>query len=134
MWQSKRVRRVVKSVMAAETLALVDGSESALWLKQMVMHMCPGNLDIKIYCYTDSHQLYDAIHSTKAVSDKRLRIDIHILQKMKNVGDVCEFEWIQNKDQLADIFTKSGVSPYNLFEVLDKNVIKFSYCDQNFPI
>ena len=36
MWQSRKLRRVVKSAMAAETLVLVDAAEAAFWLAKLL--------------------------------------------------------------------------------------------------
>ena len=35
MWQSKQISQVVKSTMAAETLALVDAAEASFWLSKL---------------------------------------------------------------------------------------------------
>ena len=36
MWQSKKLRRVVKSTIAAETLFQVEDSEACFWLSSML--------------------------------------------------------------------------------------------------
>lgn len=35
-WQSRRIRRVVKSTLAAETLALLDSAEAGLYVARML--------------------------------------------------------------------------------------------------
>ena len=35
-WQSRKIRRVVKSTLSAETLALLDGAESAVYLSKIL--------------------------------------------------------------------------------------------------
>jgi len=59
--QSVGVRRVVRSTLAAETLAFADGAESALYLARMILEFLP-NL-AKIICYTDSRSLFESAES-----------------------------------------------------------------------
>ena len=76
MWQSKKICRMVKSTMAAETLALVDAAEASSWLSIFILELLSYNKDVKIHLpiagFTDSRQLYDAFRSIHPVLDKRL--------------------------------------------------------------
>ena len=36
IWQSKKIKRIVKSTIAAETLALVEGSENCFFLRHLM--------------------------------------------------------------------------------------------------
>ena len=78
-WISKRTRRIVRSTLAAETLAMVDGIDNAIYLASLYTELMsekanPNNLPI--VCITDCHSLRDAIMSTKQTSEKRLRLEI----------------------------------------------------------
>ena len=54
-WQSKKVKRVVKSTMAAECLALLDGVENAYYFKTMFQELL--NIDMKIdFRFSDSRE------------------------------------------------------------------------------
>ena len=77
MWKSHKLKRVIKSTFAAETLALVDGAEAAVYLQSMIQELCGYKLAIK--CLTDNASLLDAIQSTKACKDRR---DLAILREM----------------------------------------------------
>ena len=96
-WQSKRVRRVVKSTHTAESLALLDATQAGVYLRHMVTEM----LGIKpiIRCYVDNISLVKAVHSTKAVDDKQLCIDMAALNeflyrdervRLRILGAVCK--------------------------------------------
>ena len=58
-WQSKKIRRVVKSTLSAETLALLDGAESAVYLSKILREIS-GCGDLKIRCFVDNKSLVDA--------------------------------------------------------------------------
>ena len=69
-----------------------------------------------IQCNTDSHQLYDAVHSIRPIEDKRLRADMAILREMLEKQELKEINWISNKKQLADSLTKLGASSKKLLD------------------
>ena len=119
MWQSKRLQRVVKSTMAAETLIQVEAAEAGYWLSNIFSEIYGiANFNHNIVCYTDSRQLYDAVHSIKSIVDKRLRIDIAILREMLERKELKDIQWIDGKQQLANCLTKRGASCESLLQVL----------------
>ena len=76
-WQSKRIRRVVRSSLAGETLAMADAIDSAICIATLYAELTTGqpkSLSIPITCIVDNRSLYDAIKSTKSVAEKRLRL------------------------------------------------------------
>ena len=101
------MRWVVKSTMAAETLEFVECA--AFWIGNLLKEMLHLETSSDIVCNTDSHQLYDGLHSIKLVKDKRLQIDVALLQ----------VNWIHKEFQLADSLTKLGASSEKLLSVLD---------------
>ena len=78
MWQSKKLRRVVRSTMAAETLSQVEAAEACFRLSGILKEILFDSQDrspqYSTECRIDSHQLYDAVYSIRPVLDKRLRI------------------------------------------------------------
>ena len=108
-WQSKKIRRVVKSTLAAEALALLDGASTAVYLAKIIQEMSDcGNIPIK--CFVDNRSLVDALSSYKLVDDRRLRIDISVLKDMLHNGELSEISWVDTSMQLADCLTKRGAS------------------------
>lgn len=117
-WQSKKIRRVCKSTLAAESWAMVEALESAelIWtqLKQMEIE---DLVNISLTCITDCKSLYDAIHTTNTLDDKGLRIPVACLRQRVENKEI-RVRWVRTKLQLADTFTKAGASSKLLCDVL----------------
>ena len=116
-WQSRKIRRVVKSTLSAETMALMEGAEHCFLLKTMLKEIL--NTDVPISVKTDSKSLYDALLTSNTLEDKRLKVDICVVRdyiKKEEIKEVC---WIPTEQQLADCLTKSGANPAKLLKVLD---------------
>ena len=127
-WQSKRIKRIVRSTLAAETLSLSDAVESAGFVQSLFKEMCFGKLDgelLPIEAFTDNKSLHSCIYSTKAVLDRRLRVDIGSLRELLSDKKLSAVRWISNEKQLADILTKSGPSSNPLQMVLSKGQLYF---------
>ena len=73
---------------------------------------------LPVNCYTDSKSLVDALHSTKSVEDKSLRISIAVLMDMMNSGEVTSVQWVESGEQMADCFTKAGASSVKLIKAI----------------
>ena len=80
-WKSRKLKRVVKSTLSAETLALEQAPESCFMIwsllcevsnKEMHLHIFP------IYCYTDNKSLVETVNSTKTLTEKRLKVEINM--------------------------------------------------------
>ena len=97
IWKSKKLRRAVKSAMAAETLIQVEAAEDCFWLANLLSEMlyCKPN-DDKNECYTDNHQLYHSVYSIRPIQDKRLRTEIALLREMINKKEITNINWIEN--------------------------------------
>ena len=124
-WESKKIKRVVKSTLAAETLAATDAVDMAFYLGKILSQVL-YNVDknaIPIELYVDNHSLYDNVYSTKNVSEKRLRIDIAILKQMVYEGELKIF-WMESRGQLADILTKKGVNSVKLMKVFENGLFE----------
>lgn len=124
-WQSKRIRRVVRSTLAAETLALADAIDTGLFLTTLHSELTGGNTKattIPIVCLTDNHSLYEAVKSTKSVADKRLRIELSSIKELISKKKVKGIRWLSTKCMLADCLTKKGASPLELLKVVSEGV------------
>lgn len=71
---------------------------------------------------TDNKSLSEAVYSTKAVEEKRLRVEIAALRESVERKEI-KVEWISTKDQIADIFTKQGADNRLLLDVLRNGLI-----------
>ena len=124
-WQSNKIRRVVRSTLAAEALSLCEGLEAALHLRDMIEDVL--NFDSKsidIHALVDNQSTVDAVKSTTVVDDKRLRREIGAIKQMLERGEVKTVQWIPGSEQLADVLTKRGVNGLELLSVIQQG--KFS--------
>ncbi|XP_057296123.1 uncharacterized protein LOC130625058 [Hydractinia symbiolongicarpus] len=115
-WQSKKIKRVARSTLVAETLALVNGIDTCIWVKNVINKVLNTNLE-GILCHTDNKSLFEAAHSTKSLEDKRVRVDMASLRQSINQKEI-ELKWISTKHQLADVLTKQGANSTLLMDVL----------------
>ena len=125
-WESKKIRRVVKSTLAAETLAVSDAVDVAYYLGSMLSEIIFGVQDknvIPIVSYVDNYSLFENVYSTKNVSEKRLRIDLASLKQLIQEGHV-NLRWIESGRQLADCLTKKGVNTMPLMAVIESGEFK----------
>ena len=73
-WQSKRIKRVVRSSLAAETLALSDAIDDGVYISELISELFfNGSKQIPIEVYTDSKSLFDALNSKKKCSRKKIK-------------------------------------------------------------
>ena len=112
-WQTRKLKRVVKSTLAAETMALLEGAEASIYILGMLKQLL-SDCEIKIQCMTDNKSLYEALLSSKQVEDKRLRIDISVLDDLLARSEIEKVLWVCGANQLADALTKKGVATEKL--------------------
>ena len=117
LWQSKKLKRVTKSPLASETLALGEAADAALLISHLMMEIYKLDHLPFVSTYTDSKSLRDAAHTTNTVEDMSLRVNIGRLREMVNLGEIA-IRWIEGRKQLADVLTKRGASPDCLLSVL----------------
>ena len=119
-WQSKRIRRVVRSTLAAECLALEDAVDAAFYLKSLLLEMLRVPTEnVEIQCFIDNNSLHENLHSTTNVKEeKRLILDISLIKEMLERKEVTSVSFVKSKFQLADCLTKQGASSMRLCDVL----------------
>ena len=120
-WQSKRIRRMAKSTLSAETIAMVEAMDSAFYIKHLLQDMIFNNKpqDIPIYCLTDNYSLFQTAHSTTAVTERRLRIEIACVREAIDRGEV-DLKWVSSKDQYADCLTKATCDTQKLLSRISR--------------
>ncbi|XP_053390666.1 uncharacterized protein LOC128553510 [Mercenaria mercenaria] len=117
-WHTNKIKRVVRSTIAAEALSLQEELESGYYYRQMLEDIMKlQRKTIPIIAYVDNKSVIDAVHSTKLVDDKRLRVDIAAISESLSRREVNEIRWCPGKHHLADCMTKRGASGYSLLEV-----------------
>lgn len=121
-WTSNKIKRKVSSTLAAETLAMQDALDEAVYLGSLITEVYSNKLGankIPITVYTDNKSLHQSVHSTKQVHEKRLRINIAEIQRMMVEGDLQAIEWLPSKMQLANCLTKRGTDCGVLLDALN---------------
>ena len=116
-WQSNRLKRVVKSTLAAETLAFSDAAESCFWLKTIFEELIP-NACCKLDCFTDNKSLSQSVYSTTLMRDKRLQVDIAAIREMISKMEINSVKWVSSDAQLADCLTKEGADSEKLVQAV----------------
>ena len=116
-WSSNKVKRVVRSTLAAETLSFSDGAESGIHLSNMLKEFAPQLRTLEIECITDSRSLFESAGTTTSVSDKRLRVEINCIREMIKNNEIV-IKWIKGEGQLSNVLTKAGASPFSLMDVI----------------
>ena len=121
-WQSKKIKRVVRSSLAAETCSMSTCQEHLDWMRTMWEQMTRGEFVLENYeqflaalpsiLVTDSKILYDAMHdaihkegAAPAPTHKRLATELAIV-KAKAVSGETDLRWIDARCQIADCLTK----------------------------
>lgn len=109
-WQPRRVKRVVRSTLAGETLAMSEGIDNAIFLTTLFSELTASDVEhaAPITCVTDNHSLADALKSTKSVTEKRPRLEISSIKELIQTKRVERVLWYKTKEQLADCLTKKG--------------------------
>ena len=124
-WQSKKIKRVVKSTLAAECLALQEGADAGFYIKTILTEILKVKaVDVEMECFTDNKSLYESLHSSKTLEEKRLILDEAIMKDMMQKGEVNKVQWIDKKFQIADPLTKGTASSETLCDVLKRGNIK----------
>ena len=112
-WQSRKLRRVVKRTLTAETLPLQEVIEVAFMIKCILLEILNLNVKnqiLRIKCITDSKSLHDAVYSSNNPTEKKLKIELCSIWESLEKGEIQCIKWVNSKDQLADCLTKEGAS------------------------
>ena len=114
-WQSKRIKRVVKSTLSAETMALLEAAEAGVYIATMIAQALNINRPL-IKCYVDNKSLCEAVHSSTNVEDKMLRISMAALRDLLQSRVIHSVSWVKSAHQLANVLTKKGVNPSDMLK------------------
>ena len=130
-WKSKKIQRVVKSTLAAQTLALVEALEACFMISAILLEIYkkqPHSKTFPIHCFTESKSLLDSVHPTKSLKEKRLKVYVCIIRDMLEKNEISSINWYASEKQLADCLRKAASSPNKLISVLkrDSGLSKFT--------
>ena len=105
-WSSTKIRRVARSTVTAETLAMLDSCDAAFFLSKIVLEIFDLSM-IDIHVMTDNKSLFDNIHSSKVTTEKRLIVDMSSIREMVNKKEIVAHK-IDSHENLSNVLTKKG--------------------------
>eukprot|EP00171_Calliarthron_tuberculosum_P004827 IDg4827t1 len=105
---SRKSRRVVRSIMAAETYAFTNAFDQTFVLKHDMEKMLHKTIPLKMF--TDSKQLFDVITKASYPTEKRLMIDILAVREAYNTFEISNVGLISGTSNPADALTKPNFS------------------------
>ena len=121
-WNSTRIKRVVRSTLAAETLSCTEACDTALYISNLIKEFYPNKHTIKVHVYTDCKSLLDASRNINQVTEKKTPIELSSIREMIN-NDEIQLHQVSSQNQLADIATKKGPSTAPITECLQEGQI-----------
>ena len=121
-WNSKKIKRVVRSTLAAETLETIEGVDMALYISTLITEMLTIQ-QIPIVCITVCQSLCDAVKSNRHVSEERLRMELSGLKELLINKQITGLQWCETKKQLADCLTKT--SNFSLMKTLTQGFLDY---------
>ena len=114
-WRCRSLKRVIKSTLAGDTLALTDLADE-LFVLGTVMSVLM-NRAVDCLARTDCRSLWDHLHFDKQVSEKRLLVEMAVIREMIEEKRM-RVERVETAYQLADCLTKH-MSAHMLLKVFD---------------
>ena len=118
LWQSKKLPRVPKSPLAAETMMIAETADAGFCMATMIKEVFALKTLPTVRVMTDSKSLIDHLESSRVISDTRMRVDIARIREIVNLKE-AHISWVPKEEQLADPLTKQGASTTKLLEVLN---------------
>ena len=119
-WRSCTVSRVVTATFEAETLALADGLEEGIMIRDQLSMITgvPKEL-IKVQGFTDNKDCVEAVRSTKQdPKAKRIAADTAKIKEMIQTREVATLDWVPSHQQLADALTKRGAAKTSIMSTM----------------
>ena len=119
-WNTNKVKRVVKSTLAAEALALEEAIAHAMYLQEILKELLVDIVDI--VCVVDSNNLLKAVNSSRDVEDKRLKIDIASVKETMAMEGIRVFH-VPGNEMIANCLTKRGANVDDLMGMICTGVV-----------
>jgi hypothetical protein len=104
---SQKSRRVTRSVLAAEILALVYGWDNAFVVAHTLSEIFGRS--IPVHAYVDSRTTFNCVAKHAGTLEKRLAIDSHALRESITRGELSFLGWIPGSENPADALTRASI-------------------------
>ena len=107
VWTSKKLKCVVKSPKAAETLSMQLAVEYAFLLKSLSIEVYKiDNTHIPVISIIDNSSLHQSLYSTNVIDDKRLYVDICSMHDMLSRNEISEVKLTYHKINWLTVLRK----------------------------
>jgi hypothetical protein len=116
LWSSRKSRRITRSVVGSETMALADAFDAAYSLKHDLQSILQRKIPITIF--TDSLSLFDVLTKATVPREKRLMIDLMAIKCAYKNGELETIAFIRTQHNPADVLTKV-MNPTVLTNILE---------------
>lgn len=103
-WSSHKSKRPVRSIGAAEILAVGEAIDEGKLIKSAVSHALCAN--VKLLVATDSKDLFNSLSTQRNSIDKSIRGDVNLIRFEYETHSVNTVVWIPGKTNPADPGTK----------------------------
>ena len=105
-WTSIKCKRVTRSVLGAELLAMAHGFDVASVVKSTFEKILSIKIIPMVLC-TDSKSLFECLVKLGTTTEKRLMVDVMCLRQAYERREIAEVKWIDGNSNPADALTKS---------------------------
>ena len=122
-WNSNKLKKIVDSTLAAESLSLSNAIKEAVYTQQILIELIGDRAKLPIYCIIDSRGTRDAVYSTKLVEDRMTRLYIAAIKEHLESGTIEKVIHTPGDLMLADCLTKRGAPNKLLLDVLRDGVL-----------
>ena len=104
-WSSRKSKRPVKSIGAAETLAAGEAIDEGKILARVYSKLF--GMQVKLSVALDTKDLYNSFSTQRNSIDKSIRSDVNVIRYEFETKNVNNIYWIPGKLNLADPGTKA---------------------------
>ena len=118
-WKSKKLKRVVTSSTAAETLAANDTLDEMVYVKSVLIELFKNRAAaIPLELVTDSKNLHKSVMTSTLVENPRLRTEVAKLKESLKCRELFKFDRVVGSRMVADVLTKKGAAGFKLMHLL----------------
>ena len=117
-WQSRKLPRVPKSPLAAETMMIAETADAGFCVATMLKEIFALEQLPAVRVMTDSKSFIDHLDSSRVIQDTRMRVDMARIREIIQLKE-AHVAWVPKEEQLADPLTKQGASAVKLLAVLN---------------
>ena len=115
-------KRIARSVLAVELLALVHGFDQAYVVQDMLRQITGKTIDID--AFIDSQTLFNLVAKHSNPLERRLLIDVNALRQSHRKGELRNVAWIPTGQNVADGLTKRLIGrTHSLWKLLTENIV-----------